>query len=523
MFLFFYTKTGWTILCCYSNLLDHSRGLNYKNYLFFFTIIIITRSILLYSVSYIDRKHLTTYLILIIVFSLSILVFISSTNLFRIILGWDGLGVSSFFLIFFFSSKLTISPRVITLLINRVGDITLILRVVIIKGSFHSYGDFIFTEELFFFFLLVTSLTKSAQFPFIAWLPAAIRAPTPTSALVHSSTLVTAGVFLISQYSDILMRNQKLNLIYLSLLTLFISRTATIFSWDIKKIIALSTLSQLRVIFLMLVSINTFIIINHLLNHAVFKALLFISCGWVIYNREDWQEKRILNIRFLNNPYILRSFFISLFALIGLPFRASFYSKHIFMDFLSLCLVNFWFCFNTFIIIIITLIYSTKLSLIITNTRKNKRFKVKSEFFSYAGKRLQYITGRCLFTGALFNYTLLKNVKIFPSFFFFKFLFLYYAADMLNFIYFKLFNSNNILGSLILFQQSTNLVIIKLIKYKIIFFNWYENILLERRVNNTLTRIKIRSITKITNEGAYKLNTLCLLIFFFFLFCYNIR
>lgn len=153
--------------------------------------------------------------------------------------------------------------------------------------------------SLFFIISLIFGgITKRAQMPFCAWLPAAIAAPTPVSSLVHSSTLVTAGVYLLIRcYSVLRLRDVILNALkILSLFTLLLARSAAIFCFDIKKIIALSTLSQLRVIMFALSHGLVFVSFFHLVIHALFKALLFLSAGAVIHSMIGSQDIRRMGI-----------------------------------------------------------------------------------------------------------------------------------------------------------------------------------------------------------------------------------
>jgi NADH-ubiquinone oxidoreductase chain 5 len=140
--------------------------------------------------------------------------------------------------------------------------------------------------------VILAGITKRAQIPFSAWLPAAMAAPTPVSALVHSSTLVTAGVYLLIRFHYILLENNFL--FYVGVFTIFISGLGANFEIDLKKIIALSTLSQLGVIIISLglglVELSFF----HLLTHALFKSLLFLCAGVYIHGVGDIQDIRFL-------------------------------------------------------------------------------------------------------------------------------------------------------------------------------------------------------------------------------------
>lgn len=161
-------------------------------------------------------------------------------------MGWDGLGVVSFLLVIYYNNPSRVDSGVITVLINRFGDCLFILRTMLIfyTGIFNL--DFLWNQYFVIFSLLVCvgAITKRAQVPFSSWLPAAIAAPTPVSSLVHSSTLVTAGIFLIIRFNYTLFRIFPF-LTIVSLLTIFLGGVGACYELDFKKVVAISTLSQL--------------------------------------------------------------------------------------------------------------------------------------------------------------------------------------------------------------------------------------------------------------------------------------
>jgi len=181
--------------------------------------------------------------------------------------------------------------------------------------------------------VVLAAITKRAQIPFSAWLPAAIAAPTPVSALVHSSTLVTAGVYLLVRFSAALEGSlTQTVLLLLSRLTIFMAGLGANFEYDLKKIIALSTLSQLGVIIRILSLGYANLAFFHLLRHALFKALLFICAGAVIHNIKNYQDIRLIGNLVSEMP--LTTFCINLanLALCGSPFIAGFYSKDLILE-----------------------------------------------------------------------------------------------------------------------------------------------------------------------------------------------
>lgn len=178
--------------------------------------------------------------------------------------------------------------------------------------------------------IVFAGMTKRAQIPFSAWLPAAIAAPTPVSALVHSSTLVTAGVYLLIRFHKIL--GVRLFLIYVSVLTLFISGLGAVYECDLKKVIALSTLSQLGVIIFSL-SVGLWeLAFFHLISHATFKSLLFLCAGVYIHSFNDTQDIRGLGINIFSYPVAGIYFIGCSLSICGFPFLAGFYSKDLVLE-----------------------------------------------------------------------------------------------------------------------------------------------------------------------------------------------
>lgn len=210
--------------------------------------------------------------------------------------------------------------------------------------------------------LFLAAITKRAQIPFSSWLPMAIAAPTPVSALVHSSTLVTAGVYLIIRYNELLMRS-GLNyyLMYLSVLTIFMSGIIANFEYDLKKIIALSTLSQLGLIIIILSLGFNMLAFFHLLVHAVFKSILFMCAGVIIHSMNNRQDIRLIGN--LNNviPFTIIRFMISTFALCGFPFISGFYSKDLIIEIIYISRNNFLLLAIIVISLRFTVIYRVRL------------------------------------------------------------------------------------------------------------------------------------------------------------------
>ena len=219
-----------------------------------FTVLIISFSVFRFSYRYISHyKFYTRFHILLFTFVCSILLLIVSSNLLFTIIGWDGLGVSSYLLVIYYGRRKSYNAGILTVLSNRVGDALIIFRIgfILYMGSWNInfYKELLNTSDIFIFLLIIGAFTKRAQIPFSAWLPAAMAAPTPVSSLVHSSTLVTAGVYLLFRHLNDIEGYCQFNIITITgIATIIIARLSALNEKDIKKIVALSTLSQLGLI-----------------------------------------------------------------------------------------------------------------------------------------------------------------------------------------------------------------------------------------------------------------------------------
>ena len=302
-------------------------------------------------------------LLLSFVFSIFILVFRS--NIFRIIIGWDGLGVTSFLLVIYFQNKTSFNAGMITVMTNRIGDVLLLsgIGIMIAMGQW-SVFDFSLslvnkTDFLLLLLLVVGAFTKSAQIPFSSWLPAAIAAPTPVSSLVHSRTLVTAGIFLLLRFKTFFFSVLLYPIIF-GCLTICIAGLAGLFERDFKKIVALSTLSQLGLIMARL-GLGAFsLTLFHLITHAFFKALLFLATGMRIHSAKDYQDLRLISLPGKASPRTTSIILVSNFRLIGLPFIAGFYSKDLILELLLSRSANPFLVLLFFLGTILTVLYSIR-------------------------------------------------------------------------------------------------------------------------------------------------------------------
>lgn len=273
--------------------------------------------------------------LVLLTFVLSMYLLILSPNLLRLLIGWDGLGISSYLLVIYYMSNKSYNSGIITAISNRIGDSLLIVRLSLLffSSSVSSYFLTFNRRRYIFWFILIAATTKRAQIPFRAWLPAAIAAPTPVSALVHSSTLVTAGVYLIFRFIKFSIYFPLNNyLILIGSITIIIARIRALVEVDLKKLIALSTLSQLGVMILALGRKNFNLALFHLFSHAFFKALIFIAAGQIIHTSSSYQDLRIIRNLIKQLPLTSSVFLLCNVRLSGLPFFSRFYSKELILE-----------------------------------------------------------------------------------------------------------------------------------------------------------------------------------------------
>jgi len=354
---------------------------------------------------------------LVLLFVLSISLLILSPNLISLLLGWDGLGVTSYLLVVFYQRNKSYNAGIITALTNRLGDVGILIRI----GLIVFLGDwtfFFFREiekdlrrKILIIIIIISACTKRAQIPFSSWLPAAIAAPTPVSALVHSSTLVTAGVYLLIRFNFFIIKSYFCYfLILLGIFTILIAGIAAILEIDIKKVIALSTLSQLGVIIIIIGAQKPLLAYFHLLSHAYFKAILFICAGIIIHNIKDYQDIRCIGTLNISIPLICRIINTANISLCGLPFIRGFYSKDIILEIILLDGYNIFLFIIILLATILTVSYSCRLSFHLSSNRiKLENIRLISEIEIFIVRGIFFLLPFAIFGGINLNWILISR------------------------------------------------------------------------------------------------------------------
>lgn len=309
-------------------------------------VLIVSFLVHFYSIGYMETDpHNQRFFSYLNLFTFMMIILVTSNNLLVMFVGWEGVGVCSYLLVNFWYTRIAANQSSISaFLTNRVGDCFLTIGIFIIILSFGSLNySIIFSIVTYFndniimligICLLIGAMAKSSQLGLHVWLPMAMEGPTPVSALIHAATMVTAGVYLLIRTSNLIEYNSTVLILCLWLggLTTMTSSLIGFFQQDIKKIIAYSTMSQLgmMVIAIGLSCYNTALF--HLINHAFYKALLFLGAGSVIHAMYDNQDLRKYGGLKSYLPLTYTVMLIASLSLIALPFMTGFYSKDLILE-----------------------------------------------------------------------------------------------------------------------------------------------------------------------------------------------
>nr|QQQ88874.1 NADH dehydrogenase subunit 5 [Hyalella kochi] len=356
-FVFIYQEKtiilDWEIVVSASSSFTMSVLIDWMALVFLSTVMLITASICLFSSYYMKEElNKTRFMSLLMLFVASMACLIISPNLVSLLLGWDGLGLTSYLLVIYYQNESSCNAGMLTVLSNRVGDVCILVTIGILSyaGSWNFFCMDLVENKLIQLLIILASMTKSAQIPFSAWLPAAMAAPTPVSALVHSSTLVTAGVYLTIRFFSILEKSVILQgLLVVSVLTMLMSGWGANFETDLKKIVALSTLSQLGLMMMILSMGMKYVAFFHMISHAMFKSTLFMAAGVMIHMSNSAQDSRLMGAMHTSSPVLMAMFSIMNLSLLGFPFLSGFFSKDLALEFTVSSL------FNTVILMLIIL------------------------------------------------------------------------------------------------------------------------------------------------------------------------
>lgn len=306
-------------------------------------VLLVSALVHIYSIGYMSEDpHNQRFFSYLSMFTFFMLMLVSGDNYLLMFIGWEGVGISSYLLINFWFTRLQANKAAIKALItNRIGDYFFSIGLFALFWTFGNLDystifslapvidqDIITIIGICF---LLAAMGKSAQLGLHVWLPPAMEGPTPVSALIHAACLVTAGVYLLLRSSPILEYGSTplILITWVGALTAFFAATTGLLQNDLKRVIAYSTMSQLGYMAVAVGLSNYSIGLFHLVNHAFFKALLFLSAGAVIHALNDEQDMRKMGGLVNLLPFTYTMILIGSLSLMALPFLTGFYSKEI--------------------------------------------------------------------------------------------------------------------------------------------------------------------------------------------------
>ena len=342
----------------FSEMFDASWGFYFDSLTVVMLIVVtfVSSLVHIYSISYMFvDPHLPRFMSYLSIFTFFMLMLVTADNFLQMFFGWEGVGLASYLLISFWFTRLQASKASIkAMLVNRVGDFGLALGIMALFSLFKTVDFFTvfacapqFSEITFVFcnmevhalnticiLLFIGAVGKSAQLGLHTWLPDAMEGPTPVSALIHAATMVTAGVFLIARCSFLFEYAPKALVVitFVGAMTCFFAATTGVVQNDLKRVIAYSTCSQLGYMIFACGLSHYSVGVFHLMNHAFFKALLFLSAGSVIHALADEQDMRKMGGILQLLPFTYAMMLIGSLSLAGFPFLTGFYSKDLILE-----------------------------------------------------------------------------------------------------------------------------------------------------------------------------------------------